>query len=243
MNERVAGVAGLPAEVSGPLEALASELRVVLGEDLVALLAFGSAVRGGYVPGRSDVDLVLVMREATTPALLAISNVLQTARLASRFEAMILTEAEIPRAADVFPLLYDDIRRRHVVLAGRDPFSALHISDRHRRLRIEQELRDAQIRLRRAVVDGLGEPRAVAAALERKLKQLRGPMAALLTLKGHEVDDRLEPVLNEVGRVWQLDLEPLRRRADDPGAALEALMRLLAVLVDEVDEHGDESTR
>lgn len=234
---------GLPEGAAAPLAALASELRLALGENLVGLLAFGSAVRGGYRAGRSDVDLVLIVREATTPALLGISNLLQAARLASRFEAIILTEEEIPRAADVFPLLYDDIRQRHVVLAGRDPFSGLRISDRHRRLRIEQELRDAQIRLRRAVVDGLGAPAALAAVVERKLKQLRGPMHALLALKGHEVDDRLESVLSEVARVWQLDVEPLRRRAEDALGAVEALMQVLTVLVNEADEHATESTR
>ena len=39
----------------------------------------------------------------------------------------------------------------HAVVFGRDPFEKLVIAPQHRRLRIEQELREARITLRRAV--------------------------------------------------------------------------------------------
>ena len=65
------------------------------------------------------------------------------ARASARIEVMILHRDEIPRAADVFPLLYDDVRSCHAVLHGSDPFAQLVVHDEHRRLRIEQELGSA----------------------------------------------------------------------------------------------------
>ena len=41
---------------------LAADLRQTLGEDLIALYLYGSAVSGGFDPGVSDVDLVAVTR-------------------------------------------------------------------------------------------------------------------------------------------------------------------------------------
>ena len=64
-------------------------------------------------------------------------SVLAAVRTA-RIESMILVEGEILASTDAFPVLYDDIKRNHIVLRGADPFADLVISDRHRRLRVAQ---------------------------------------------------------------------------------------------------------
>ncbi len=228
------------AKVALGLRELAESLRATLGDRLVSLLAFGSAVRGGWVDGRSDVDLVLVLRDPSRETLASIADTLGVARNALRFETMILAADELERSADVFPLLYDDIRGCHVVLAGKDPFAELPISDAHRRLRIEQELRDMKIRLRRLLVDSQGDPARLAGALERKLKQLRGPLHALLTLLGTAPkSDRWEAVLSAAGGAFELELEPLSSPRDDPSAAADALIALLARAIERVDRLHD----
>src|SRR6185295_16125809 len=95
-----------------------------LGDDLVGILVHGSVARGEYRPGESDVDAIVVLKEESVDKLEAIANAMQVARYSARIEAMILTEKEIAGASDVFPLLYDDIKRCHFLLTGRDPFSA-----------------------------------------------------------------------------------------------------------------------
>src|SRR5262245_38323612 len=87
----------LPASVRAQLDDLRRSLEQTLGHDLVGLLVYGSAARGEYREGRSDVDLMVVVREAPRPKLDAIANALQLARYAARIEAMVLTAAEIPR--------------------------------------------------------------------------------------------------------------------------------------------------
>jgi predicted nucleotidyltransferase len=229
----------LPAPVRRRLDELKKSLESALGDDLACLLVYGSAARGEYKDGRSDLDLMVVLKEAGREKLGAIANPLQLARFSARIEAMVLTAAEIPRAADVFPLLYDDIRRCHILLAGADPFSSLEISDKHRRLRIEQELREAQIRLRRAVVDAQGGKEQLAGAVFRKLRQIRGSLRALLALKGHEVGDDFEGVLAKATQVYEVDAAPLRKVHEAPEAAHDALAKLLAAAVDDVDRMED----
>ncbi|WP_437328632.1 nucleotidyltransferase domain-containing protein [Sorangium sp. So ce381] len=234
-------VSRLPAPVQARLVELKEGLERTLGDELSCLLVYGSAARGGYRDGQSDVDLMVVLEQASRQSLDAIANALQIARYAARIEAMILTAAEIPRAADVFPLLYDDIRRCHVLLSGRDPFSALVIDGKNRRLRVEQELREAQIRLRRAVVDGMGADDALKGAVSRKVKQIRGPLHALLGLHGIEGGDDLGTVLAGSGKLLGVDVAPLQRVHEAPGAAYAALAELLARAVDDVDrlEHPE----
>jgi predicted nucleotidyltransferase len=225
----------LPETTRAPLSALRDGLEKAAGANLAALVVYGSAVRGGFVPGESDVDLIVVLHETSIAQLKAIAEPLMLARYSARAEAMVLKNDNIAAASDVFPLLYDDVRQRHILLSGRDPFLDLNISDVHRRLRVEQELREARIRMRRAVVDALGSESTIAGAVARKIKQIRGPIHALLKLKGIDADDRLEPVFAAAGQAYGIDTAPLTRVSVSPEGAHTALRALLDAAIADVD--------
>lgn len=231
----IACLEALPPPVKAQLDAWLARVVSTLGDELVGVLVHGSVVRGEYQPGSSDVDVVVVLRNAARAQLEALGNAMQLARAAARIEAMIVTEAELAGACDAFPLLYDDIQQRHVVLHGRDPFASLTVHDTHRRLRIEQELREARIRLRRAVTDTVGTRDALAGALVRKTRQLRATLHALLKLKGVDCEATVPAVFTKAGEVWGLDLAPLRAPRSDVAAAHDALVALLDRTIAEVD--------
>ena len=234
-EEEKAGVAGLPSGVRERLEDLSRELAAALGDHLVGILVHGSVVRGEYRPGESDVDVIVILDQADFAQLDAIGNAMQLARYSARIEAMILTESEIAGASDAFPLLYDEIKQRHILLAGRDPFKDVEVHDTHRRLRIEQELREAQVRLRRAVTDAVGAREAIAGAVVRKVKQVRTPLHALLALKGIACPPDLPSVLAKIGEAYGVDVAPLRVAREVPDAAHAALVMLLTKTIDDVN--------
>jgi predicted nucleotidyltransferase len=225
----------LPSNTKTKLEELREALVAALGKDLQALVVYGSAVRGGFQEGRSDVDLLVVLRRDDRALLEKIGGALLLARTSARIESMILRGDELQRASDVFPLLYDDVRSRHVLLHGEDPFAGLEISDVHRRLRIEQELRDARIRLRLVLSEAPLLPRLLNGAVSRKVKQLRSPLQALLRLRGHEVDDSVESVMQEASSLYDVDAKALLRFDEAPEAAYDALTRLLDAAITDVD--------
>jgi predicted nucleotidyltransferase len=229
------GVAALPPHVRERLDELTRALTTALGDDLVGVLVHGSVVRGEYRPGEGYVGVAIVLVKAEFSHLDAISSALQTARYAARIEATILTESEIAGASDAFPLRYDDIKQRHILLVGRDPFASVQVHDRHRRLRIEQELREAQIRLRRAVTDAFGAREAIGGAVARKIKQVRLPLHALLGLKGIACPPDLWSVVAKVGETYGLDIEPLRTARESPEIAHATLVTLLTKTIDDVN--------
>ena len=231
--------ASLPATVAPRLEELEKALVGALGSELVAIIVFGAAVRGDYRPGHTDIELLIVLKSAVPDKLAPLANPLAMARFAIRVEAMILTLAEIPRAADVYPLLYDSIRQSHTLLYGTDPLAELVISDRHRRLRIEQELREARIRVRRMVTDGDRSPATLAGAVERKLRQVRGPLRALLRLRGDEVGVSLEDVTRQACKVWKADAATLLHAQEKPAAAYDELAKLLAAAIEDADRRDE----
>jgi predicted nucleotidyltransferase len=243
MTEPKTNLEKLPAATRERLDDLTRALQGALGDDLVSLVVHGSAVRGGFRDRESDVDVVVVLAKAPRERLDAIANAVALARNAARIECMILVESEIGRAADVFPLFYSDIQRVHAVLAGKDPFAGLAISRQHLRLRIEQELREAQIRLRRAVTDATGDDDLVAGALHRKVRQIRAPLRALLAMRGEECEDDLAHVLEAAAKAYAVDTKPLTHVREAPAEAYATLTRLLDLAIEDVDARdrgGDE---
>lgn len=230
----------LPAAVRAHLQKLEASLRAALGERLRALIVFGSLPRGEYQAERSDIDTLLVIADPSRATLAAIAQPLQLARNAARIECIILDVAELADAADVFPLFYDDIRRCHIALHGADPFTGLHIDPAHIRLRVEQELRESRLRLRRMIIDGGGRPQALRGAVERKLKQIRSPLAALLRLRGEaEVPLALPAVIARACAAYGLDPGPLLAADAEPGAAFDRLTSLFVAAIHDVNARGD----
>jgi predicted nucleotidyltransferase len=234
--------------VKSRLDALTRSLVQTCGDNLVALLVHGSAVRGGWREGTSDVDLVCVLADDSQPALAAIGPALELARYSARIETMILRRDEIERSADCFPLLYSDIARASATLAGTNPFTGLVVPDHHKRLRIEQELREIRIRMRRLATDrspvqprgGASGASAFAGAVERKIKQARGALWALLARRGEVVDDALDAVVAAACKRFAIDGAPLGRVREAPDPAYATLGKLLDAALAEVDREGED---
>lgn len=225
----------LPRRVQGRLEELSTSLQEIAADALTSIILHGSVARGDWVEETSDVDVIVVLKKAERETLERIGDALALARGAARVEAMILVESEIARAADVFPLYYQDIRDQHYVLHGSDPFAGLVVESAHIRLRVEQELRDVSIRMRRAAADVRGDPARLGEMVSRKMKQLRFPLRTLLRMLGEEVSDDLRIVIEKASKRFQVDAGSLARAHDRPLQAYDELALLLDRAIAVVD--------
>jgi predicted nucleotidyltransferase len=230
----------LPERAAHALDTLLGSLDELAGAHLVSVLLHGSAARGGYREASSDVDLVLVLDDDDAALLAKLGPALVKARNAARIEVMILKASEIGRAADVFPVFYGDLAESAVALRGKSPFEGLELHDHHVRLRLEQELREARIRLRVAITDAAAGVLRLEGVIERKKKQLRSPLHLLARRAGAPAkSDSVRDVLDAAGALLGVDVTALHRVAEAPDQALAALTSLLDRAIDRVDREGD----
>jgi predicted nucleotidyltransferase len=130
------------------LEQFASRLEAALGENLVSLVLFGSAARGTHVEGRSDLNLLLIVKDAGVARLHAATPVLAEWAKAGEPAPLVFAEQEWRASTDVFPIEIEDMREAHRVLAGRDPFEGIVTRRADLRRELEHELRGKVLRLR-----------------------------------------------------------------------------------------------
>lgn len=165
------------------LAELVEAASVALGSDLRSVLLFGSAAEG-RLRANSDVNVLMLLTTFDAVRVDALREPLRLAHAAARVEVMFLLEEELPVAAELFAVKFNDLRLRHRVLYGSDPVQALHIDPAELRRRLREVLLNLAIRLReRYVLVSLREEQLV-----RVIAEVAGPLrasaVALLGLQG-----------------------------------------------------------
>src|ERR1700692_958697 len=94
---------GAPPAIVAALGQLKNELVRAAGPNFAGLILYGGLARGRFRPGKSDVNVVVLLREVSAAALTAIGPALRAARRAANVSAMLLTPAEVGPTAVVFP--------------------------------------------------------------------------------------------------------------------------------------------
>lgn len=139
----------VPTRTRGELRSAADRLITGLGDNLHALVLYGSAVRGDFDARNSDVNLLIVLNHSTAEAHQVIRSV-SGGRL--RLDPMVLEAGVVDAAAQVFALKFMSIQRHHAVLYGEDPFAQLTVETDRLVFLVEQELRNERMRLIHAYV-------------------------------------------------------------------------------------------
>jgi hypothetical protein len=138
-------------ELDQALDTLAQSLGALPGLNTCVVL-YGSAARGDWLPGRSDVNL-LVLIDDTTPAALRRMTPAVTAWHSKGFAPpLIMGREEWQQSTDVFPIEITDMHVAHRVLCGPDPVAGMVVEPADLREAVEKELRGKLVRLRQAYV-------------------------------------------------------------------------------------------
>jgi hypothetical protein len=120
---------------------------------------YGSAARGDWIAGRSDVNLLLVVDDASPDALASLAGAVTEWHRGGHTAPLIIGREEWQRSVDVFPIEMTDMQLCHQVLLGSDPLDGVDVAPADLRRALESELRGKLVRLRQAYVRfGTSEP-------------------------------------------------------------------------------------
>jgi len=133
------------------LERLTSRLGELTGLN-PCLVLYGSAARGDWVPGRSDVNVLLLVDDTSPTALRRLTPAVTEWHASGFSPPLIMGRAEWDRSADTFPIEITDMQLSHRVLCGPDPVVGMKVDPADLREAVERELRGKLVRLRQAYV-------------------------------------------------------------------------------------------
>lgn len=142
------------------VEPFLKSLDAAVGGRYTAVL-HGSAARGTWIPGVSDVNLLLVLEDASPATLRALAQAFDTWRRVNQPPPLLLTQEEWRRSADVFALEITDMKTAYKVLRGPDVVAGVTVQKRDLRRALEREFRGKLLQLRRGYVALAGDTAAL----------------------------------------------------------------------------------
>lgn len=201
---------GLPEETQQLLRSYVRELVKVFGNQLEAVLLYGSAVRGEFLPGRSNVNVLLFMTSYEVPVLKKYAGLHKRWGKEQIVVPLFLTAADLQSAAAVFPLEYQDIHDCHRLLWGRDPFVGFKVDTRHLASEVLQGMRGNLLRVRQRLVEGGITEEAMTILLPLSITALLPVLRGAQRLWSRPVLSQGEPLLKDFEAHLQIDLTGLR---------------------------------
>ena len=166
------------------VEEFARQVGEALQGRLVALLLYGSTARGTHVPGRSDVNTLLVCDAADETLFALLEPAVRAWTRGGNPAPLILTEGEWRASSDAFPIEYEEMRQDHRVLAGRDPWPGIVVRREDVRRQLEYELLSKLVRLRQAYAALWSEPKRLGALVLGSVAGFLTMLRSVLRLSG-----------------------------------------------------------
>lgn len=170
-----------PEDIYGQLTA---DLQAALGDDLLGLGVYGSAAQGRYRAGASDINLVLLLADASHHRLKDLLPFCRKWAPAKVVPPLLLTPDFLRTSRDVFPIEFLVMAAGHRHLAGRDALDGPPPEPGKLRLQLERELRAKLMALRARLLGGGGQENALMALAREALPAFTALFQALLYLRG-----------------------------------------------------------
>jgi hypothetical protein len=180
-----------------------------LGGGYSAVL-YGSAARGDFVPGQSDLNLMLILEDLSPAALRTLSEPFGLWRKSGYEPPLVISRAEWLRATDVFPLEITDMHCGHEVLRGVDPLAGLpRVAPEDLRHALEREFRGKLLRLRQGYVAAANDSSVLGSLASQSARTILVLLRGLLVLLGRPVPREPLEVAAAAAASMGTDGEPL----------------------------------
>ncbi len=203
----------LPKNMNRTLEDFVKRLKDIYDKGLVSVVLYGSVASGEYSDKHSNVNVAVILEDASLPNIARASGVVNRYRFRRIYPAF-FTETYITNSADVFPVEFLDMKENHLILYGKDIMKNLKVEPKNLRFQCEQELKSKLINIKMAYL-------AHRSAFDRKKLLFRFFTSSLHILRNilRLKNDRVPPyskddVVQEAAREFGVDALVFQRIMD-----------------------------
>jgi predicted nucleotidyltransferase len=213
-------------------EAFTADLRTALGPRLQATSLFGSAARGEWIEGVSDINVMVLLDTLDADVLTRAAPTVRAA-LEQGITPLVMELAEWRRAADVFSIELADMKDSSVTLLGEDPAAGAVVEPSILRLQAERELRAKLLHLHAGMIVAADDGERLGQLLLRALPSFTTYMRAALRLAQASVPPRCGDVIRAACSLAGAEPQPFLTVLDARRSGAELSVTLREPLPDE----------
>jgi predicted nucleotidyltransferase len=196
---------GTESEVTQRARQVADDYRQVFGQDIVSVILYGSALTADYVPGKSDLNLMIVLSEEGIDRLHLAHDLVARWQKKRVGTPLFVTKRYIDLSLDTFPIEFLNIKRSYLVIQGEDVLAGLSFKEEFVRMQCERELKGKLLLLRQRYVETGGKGRILRDLIAASIPTFTFVFKGLLHILGEEVPVAKSDAVSLVARRLNLD--------------------------------------
>lgn len=214
----------LPEDVQDHLEKIMAQIHQDWTSVLDGLVLFGSAARGDFIVGRSNINILLVVRNLSVDLLQRAGKLHRKWGKHRIVAPLLMTKDDLVRSRHLFPLELLQMIQNHVVLAGHDPFVEFPLDTIRLGWQCEQELMANLLRLRQRFIEGEARVEAIQALLLLSITAVLPCIRGLLHSLGQPSNGKDIEILEGLPGALQFDstifleILSIKRGLSSPGS-------------------------
>ena len=200
----------VPDNVRQTVDGVVAAAKAAFGDALRSVVLYGSAAEG-RLRASSDVNLLFELSEFDAQAANRFRDTYRFAQSAINLTSMFVLTSELRPAEEAFAQKFADIRRRHVVLYGEDPFDDVAIPRDALVKRLQQTLLNLLMRSRLLYVERSLREEQCAITVAEIAGPLRTAAASILELERGAVvppKEALAELVRDLGRPELAEILP-----------------------------------
>jgi predicted nucleotidyltransferase len=183
----------------------------IYGTDLLSIILYGSGARGDYIPGRSDLNFLIILTEEGIKGLHRAFKVVAKWHRRRVATPLFMTPEYITTSLDTFPLELLNIKRDYKVVWGKNPLGKIRIRKRQLRLQLEREVKGKLLQLREAYLSSEGRGRNLVAVASQSLTAFLSIFQGILYLREEEAPHQRGAIIKAIAAEAGLTAEPFEQ--------------------------------
>jgi predicted nucleotidyltransferase len=195
-------------------EEITVDFKNIFQRDLISIILYGSGASGHYIPGKSDLNFLVILSEGGIDNLdKAISTVIRWRKRQAAIP-LFMTKAEIVSSLDSYPIEFLTMKKHYKLVYGEDVLGGLSFELSHLRLQFERELRGKILHLRRGLLETEGTAKRLRELIKASFTAFISLFKALLYLKGFDIPQSRRDIIRTVGDAYSIDPNIFLKCAD-----------------------------
>lgn len=180
-----------------------------LGENLHSIIMYGSAVTHEFMPGQSDVNMMIVLKKNTLDTISSLASVQKKWTMKGVAVPVYLAEEIINFSSSLYPLEFLDMKENYRVLHGNDLLKPLEIEKSDILRQLIKELNDFSLQLRRTYLDVYENNNKLFELAKQSVKSLLPLLKGVIFLYGDSIPNSKSEIVGKVEDLMNLGASSL----------------------------------
>lgn len=190
-----------------------AKLTNALGSQVASVVLYGSAASEDFSQAYSDMNVLVVVKQADEAALKAMSPAVGWWVKQGQPAPVVFSREELARSADVFAIELLDMKERHRTLHGEDLIGTIEAPKELHRVQVERELRTALVKLRQGFLQARNEEE-ISRLMSGSISTFATLFRHALLVFGEKVPIEKRAAVEAVGRYLAADVTAMLRVLD-----------------------------